>query len=206
MIQTQVKKVAGINYYTSSHPLIKNSYRVHGKPVEFGSKVWATSLILLDYLNTQKNLQNQRVLEIGCGWGLVSIFLAKTYNCKVTASDIDKKVLPLVNIQAQANNVEVKTSQLAFCELCTQDLSQFDLLIGSEVCYSSETAQDLVTLVEKSLLSGVKMILLADPGRPDFKEAASLLLQKYKGNLTPLKGSINGKVTYVLSLYENVIT
>ena len=195
------KSIAGIDYYTASHPEIRKHYKKGLRPLEFGNKVWATTLVLLNEISQQEtDFHGLRVLEIGCGWGLLSIFLAKQYACNVTASDFDENVLPLVEIQAKANHVSIQTKVSSFKDLKSDYLNNFDLIIGSEVCYSEEVAEDLTQLIDRSFSAGVKEILLADPGRPDFKDFMKKSRDLYQAEVKMLPGSVNGKETYLLSL------
>ena len=195
------KTVLGIRYHTASHPKIKEQYKKSQRPQEFGNKVWATTFVVLNKIKDQeKTFKNMRVLEIGCGWGLISIFLAKKYSCKVTASDFDKSVLPLVKIQAKENHVNLETKVAGFHDFSKEDFKKFDIIIGSEVCYSEEVAKDLIQLIGRAISSGVKKIILADPGRPDFKEMIEELAPHYKIETEILPGSINGKQTFFVSI------
>ena len=193
-----------MKYHTAAHPEIKKIFREGRLPIEFGNKVWATTLVVLNKINKEENsFKNLRVLEIGCGRGLLGIFLAKKYACKVTASDFDEKVIPLVKIQAKVNNVDIETKVASFSELTVEYLKDFDLVIGSEICYSEEVAKDLTKLIEKAMTAGVKKLILADPGRPDFKELMQNSIKSYKTVIEELPGSVNGKKTYLLSIEQN---
>lgn len=203
MIAEITKNISGVKYHTASHPEVKKHYREGRRPLEFGNKVWATTLVVLNNLNNKENsFKNLKILEIGCGWGLLGIFLAKKYTCEVTASDFDENVMPLVDIQAKANDVDIETKVAGFSELTIGYLKNFDLVIGSEVCYSDEVATDLKKLIERSMIAGVKKIILADPGRPDFKELMKESMDFYQAELEILPGSINGKKTYLMSIEQ----
>ncbi|MCK5688753.1 methyltransferase domain-containing protein [Myxococcota bacterium] len=200
MHPTHTKQIHNFKYYTGAHPEIQAHYRKGNRPTEFGNKVWATSLVLLDYL--QKNpfkLRSLRVLEIGCGWGLLGVYLAKEYSCSVTCSDLDKHVLPIVQMHAELNGVSVETRPAAFNDLTIDYLKNFDLIIGAEVCYSEEVAQDIIQLIERASKAKLKHILIADPGRPDFDDCHAYCVEHCKTELIELPGSINGKTTQLLS-------
>jgi cyclopropane fatty-acyl-phospholipid synthase-like methyltransferase len=60
--------------------------------------VWLTE-ILADRMNLKKN---ERVLDLGCGRGITSVFLAKTYNAKVCATDLWIKVDDIWSVVSEA--------------------------------------------------------------------------------------------------------
>ena len=48
------------------------------------------ALCLMDYLSSWEIPEEAKVLDIGCGWGLAGIYLAKHYQAQVTGLDIDE--------------------------------------------------------------------------------------------------------------------
>jgi predicted nicotinamide N-methyase len=157
--------------------------------------------VLVPFLKKCSIKLNQlRVLEIGCGWGLLGVHLAKMYCCKVTCSDYDAKVLPIVKEQAELNKVSIETKKLSFNELSSEYLDNFDLIIGSEVCYSDETSLAITQMIQRASLGNPKNILIADPGRPGFHDCYKVCSEYFSTKLTVLPGSINGKVTYLLTV------
>ena len=198
--QPATKTIHGLQYFTGAHSEIRSQYRSGQRPTEFGNKVWATSLILIDHFHHDMPLQKGlRVLEIGCGWGLVGVYLAKVQGCKVTCTDLDPYVLPIVDLHANVNQVSVTTAQAGFLDLSADFLKNFDLIVGAEVCYSAEVAQDLLTMIRRGFQSGVEHIVIADPGRPDFEEGLSHCREFCAVELLELPGSKNGKTTQLLS-------
>jgi predicted nicotinamide N-methyase len=197
---TTIKEVHDFKYFTGHHPKIRNHYRAGKRPTEFGNKVWATSLVLLDYLQEGPfDLKGLRVLEIGCGWGLLGVYLAKMYSCQVTCSDIDGYVLPIVEDHAELNGVNVETIQASFKNLSLDVLKNFDLIIGAEVCYSEEVSKEMIELMDRAHKANVERILIADPGRPDFYDCYESCSKDWKTEMIKLPGSINGKETKLLS-------
>lgn len=47
-----IKHVHGMKYYTGAHPKMRTYLRSKLKPREFGNKVWATSLALLEHFQS----------------------------------------------------------------------------------------------------------------------------------------------------------
>jgi predicted nicotinamide N-methyase len=78
-----------------SHPEVRRLQHEALRPALHGHKVWPSSFVLLDYLYQRGVTPQARVLELGCGWGLVSIFCAKTFQAQVTGLDADAAMFPL---------------------------------------------------------------------------------------------------------------
>lgn len=198
-MRNQINEIHGTKYYTGLHPSIKQHYRSGRRPKEFGNKIWHTSFILADHFeNGCKLFSNQRVLEIGCGQGVLGIFLAKKYSCEVTCSDFDEGVLPIVQMNANLNNVEVKAQKFAFSEISKEYLEQFDVIVGAEVCYNEEVGKDLLLLTKRALEAGVSKILIGDPGRPDFDELVENCSSLFNTEVYQLPKTKNGKITNLL--------
>ena len=79
-------------FYTDNGVFSKES-------VDFGTKT------MLESFNTEK--ENAQVADIGCGYGVISIFLAKKYpTFKFTMVDVNNRVLELSKKNIELNNIE----------------------------------------------------------------------------------------------------
>jgi predicted nicotinamide N-methyase len=166
----QERQVFGITMLHPGHPEVQRLRCETPQPSLHGQKVWRSSFLLMDYLQ-QRGLQpGARVLELGCGWGLVGIYCAKTFQADVTGLDADAAVFPYLQLHARLNGVDIRTRQLTFEHANTLDLAVFDVIIGSDICFWDELVNPLYDLVRRSITAGVAQILLADPGRPPFDE------------------------------------
>lgn len=198
----QIKEIQNLKFYTGAHPKIRSQLKRNNRPTEFGNKIWETSLVLIDHLETEPfALSNLRVLEIGCGWGLVGVFLAKYFSCEVTCSDMDHRVLPIAQLHAELNQVEIHTQCVSFSDLSEESLRDFDLIIGAEVCYSDETSTEICNLFQKAKNAGVSHLVIGDPGRPGFDDCIDFSQKNFKTNLIELPGTTNGKATLVLTTH-----
>ncbi len=206
MINTHLtKEVFGLRYCTGNHPEIRQHFRKNGRPSEFGNKVWATSLVLLEYLQSQPfPLQGLRVLEVGCGWGLLGVFFAKHFSCDVTCTDFDECVLPVVELHAKLNAVKITTQSFAFADHSVDFLRNFDLILGAEICYSEAVSKDVMILIDRAAQAGVKRILIADPGRPNFQDCCEYSKKSFDVSLIALPGCENGKTTQLLSAQKKI--
>lgn len=67
--------------------------------LDFGTRILLESLPL-DELNGN-------VLDIGCGYGPIGIYLKKATSCNVDMCDVNKRAIHLANMNAKLNNVDV---------------------------------------------------------------------------------------------------
>ena len=117
------RPVWGLTILSPSHPEVRRLQQAAVQPTLHGHKVWPTSLVLLDYLHQRGLPPQTRVLELGCGWGLVGIACAKTFQAQVTGLDADAAVFPYLQPHAARNGVHLATRQGTFAELTAQDLA-----------------------------------------------------------------------------------
>lgn len=160
----------GLKILRSTHPEVRKIKRKQQGHSAHGNKVWRSSFALIDYLETYPIEAHSKVLEIGCGWGLSGLYAAKNQQADVTGIDIDASVQPYFALQNAINDSVVKFQQRSFESLTTEELNQYQYIIGSDICFWDEMTDPLFDLIERAIKSGVKKILIADPGRPPFWE------------------------------------
>ena len=147
----QERHAFGLTILAFSHPEVRRLQPAAGQPVLHGPKVWPTSFVLIDYLHQRGIPSRARVLELGCGWGLVGIYCAKIFHAQVTGLDADAAVFPYLQLHAQRNGVHLATRHGTFADLTPQEL-----------------VAPVYQLVCHRVTVGVAEILVADPGRPPF--------------------------------------
>jgi len=152
----------------STHPGVRKIKRSQQGHSAHGNKVWRSSFALIDYLMTYPIKSNAKVLDIGCGWGLAGLFLAKNYNAQVTGVDIDGSVEPYLELQGQINQCRMNFQQRSFESMRTAELVDYHYMIGTDICFWDEMTRPLFNLIKRTRRAGVEKILIADPGRPPF--------------------------------------
>lgn len=114
---------------------------------------------------------------------VVGVLRASRFTARVTALDIDKDVFPYLDVLAELNNVEVAKMVKSFKKLSTAELGEFDIVVGSDICFWDELVKPLAKLVDRAFDAGVKRVIFADPGRPTFYEMCDLCNGKHKVSL-----------------------
>lgn len=137
----------------------------------------------MDYLNRRGFPEGANVMEVGCGWGLLGIYCAKKYGARVTGVDIDSEVFPYLHLHAEINQVEISALKKGYDGLRTTHLKEVDVLLGADICFWDELAQPIKMLVLRALRSGVRLVLIGDPGRPPFEEIGEYFVNKRGGEL-----------------------
>jgi predicted nicotinamide N-methyase len=177
-VKSQVRRSFGLKILKSGHKEIRRLKKDGHAPEIHGHKFWNSSYLIMDYLKKHPMRKRARVMEIGCGWGLLGIYCAKNFDARVTGVDADKHVLPYMELHARINGVKVKMEQNSFEKLTVDRLSNIDIILGSDICFWDYMTAPLYNLIRRSLRAGVKQIIIADPCRPPFTELASRCMNR----------------------------
>lgn len=174
----------GIHYLLASHPHIRR-LRAQTRTSLHGNKNWGAAFLLMDYLSQHPLAPSSSVLEAGCGWGLGSVYCARHFAAEVTASDADAAVFPFLQAQAEANQVNISTQHWDFDAIPDSSLANTHCLIGSDICFWDDMAEQVYQLVARAVDAGCEQILLSDPGRPPFLAVAEACIQDFYAELLP---------------------
>jgi predicted nicotinamide N-methyase len=159
---------------TASHPEVKKLKRLDKTPSMHGNKVWGSSFVIMDYFIENPLADNKNVLDVGCGWGLTGVFLAKTYNATVIGMDADSAVAPYLNLHADINEVNVRFEKKRFQQINKADFTNVHTVIGADICFWEELTKPLYHMIKRALNAGVTQIIIGDPGRQPFYDLAQL--------------------------------
>jgi predicted nicotinamide N-methyase len=168
----------GIFLLKRKHKLIR-ALRKRYQPMVHGHKTWGSSFLVMDYLAHTGVAKGTKAMEIGCGWGSLSVFCAHRFKAKVTAVDLDPAVFPYVDVFAEINGVKVATQQSDFTKLKAEELGRYGLIMGSDICFWDSLVEPLARLVNRAIKGGTRRIVIADPGRPTFYELCDRLAKRH---------------------------
>lgn len=180
--EAHVEYAYGIYLLGTKHRLIK-ALRKRYQPSIHGHKAWGSSFLLMDYLQHNGIRKGARAAEIGCGWGGLSVYCAKTFNTKMTGIDLDSAVFPYLEVLADLNDVEIRHLQADFAALKAPELKKHRYLFGSDVCFWDSMVEPLTKLVNRAFKAGVQRVVIADPGRPTFYEFCDAMSSKHRTSL-----------------------
>lgn len=181
---SQLYSLHGIDLPKSQHKMVRTLRRGGFEPSLHGNKVWRSSTVLMDYLLQHPPKKNPRVMDIGCGWGALSTFMAVNFNARVTAVDADASLAPYVDMVTTLNGTSrVKFVARRFEKITTKDLAGIHTLVGSEICFWDEMTKPLYNLIRRALNAGVKQVLIADPGRTPFLNLVDMCEDKFDSEM-----------------------
>lgn len=174
------RRAYGVKILNSNHRDIRQLKREGHVAEIHGNKFWNSSFLIMDYLKKEQPLKkNVRILEIGCGWGLLGIYCAREFNAKVTGIDADENVLPYMELHARMNDVKIEGQKMSFQQLTVEKLKSYDVILGADICFWDEMTGMLYNLIGRAMKAGVKQVMISDPCRPPFSALVERCRDKY---------------------------
>jgi len=113
------KRIINYNYDSVCFRFLSDNGVFSKDKIDYGSK-----LLVSTYLKYKKNISN--FLDVGCGYGFISIVLAKKLNINGVGVDINKRALKLAQDNAKLNSVKVEFKESNIYEDVHE---KFDLII-----------------------------------------------------------------------------
>ena len=172
------RQALGVKILNSSHPRIRKLKREGHDAAIHGNKFWNSSFLIMQHLKRHSPRNGVKVLEIGCGWGLLGIFCAKQFGARVTGIDADAAVGPYLRLHAEINEATMQFQKKTFAQLTAKDLAEFDLILGADICFWDELAMDVYRLIKRAKKLGSATCIVADPCRPPFNAMAERMLEE----------------------------
>ncbi len=163
----------------AAHPLVDYLAEECEEPLLHGTRVWQSGWLAIDWLQRHPLPQVSKVIDVGCGWGLLGIYCARQFGSRVLSVDVDPCVGPFLDLHARINEVTVRPRYTGIAGIGARDLAGTELLAGADICFWNELVQPLYDLVGRALEAGVPRILVADPGREPFEKLAARCVRDF---------------------------
>jgi predicted nicotinamide N-methyase len=176
----ETKNVRGLKVYTRTSKAIEKLQERHPAEIH-GDKIWFSSYLIMDYLDVVPLRKGGRMMEVGCGWGLLAIHCARKFNARVTAVDADPNVFPYLRLHADTNRARVRTRCMRYQSIPYKRLKGLDLLAGGDICFWDELVNPLFSLIRRAVRAQVEIIVIADPGRGPFLKLAKRCRLTFRG-------------------------
>ncbi len=95
-----VKKIINYEIKNEKFEFLTDNGVFSKTKVDFG-----TDVMLRTFLNENKKLENIRILDIGCGYGVVSVVVKRFFEkAKILSTDVNERALELTRENIQKNN------------------------------------------------------------------------------------------------------
>ena len=179
-----MRDVYGVAVPYAAHASIRRLRRLGHDPSIHGTKIWTAGKVLIEYLNSSELLNpGTSVIDVGCGWGLSSIWCRKHTDCDVLSVDADPDVFPYLDVISELNQTETTHRVARFEELTVGELGGYDYLIGADICFWDSMIDPVSRLIDTALEAEMRGIVIADPERPPFCALAEQCLERHGGEL-----------------------
>ena len=141
----------------------------HGKQMGISSAQWSLFGQLwpagrqLAQAMSDIDIENKRILELGCGIGLASLVLQRR-GANVVASDLHPLAEPFLAYNAALNELPAVHYRQMHWDRPLPTLGEFDMIVASDVLYERDHASLLAGVVERHARAHAEVVV-TDPGR-----------------------------------------
>ena len=153
----------------------------------YWAELWPAAVALAHYLGQRPWLHGKRVLELGCGLGLVSV-VAAWQGARVLCTDYEPDALAFARHNARRNACQ--RIQFRLVDWRRPALRRrYDCILAADVLYEARNFGPLATVLYRYLARG-GVAVFAEPGRPQALPFFALLQQRgftYQREVVPLE-------------------
>ncbi len=166
----------------------------------FGAPYWAHwwggGLALARHvLDHPQTVAGRRVLDLGCGSGLVGIAAAKAGAAMVMAADTDPYALAAAGLNAAANAVTILPLP---GDMTAGAPPEVDIVLVGDLFYDRDLALRVTGFLDRCLAAGIG-VLVGDPGREYLPRPRLRRLAEYPGPDFSDTGRSGGRTNAVFS-------
>ncbi|HEX4145035.1 MAG TPA: methyltransferase domain-containing protein [Pirellulales bacterium] len=179
--------------------LDEDDYNRHQRLPYWGT-LWPSARLLAARVADAEG-RGRRLLELGCGVGLVSLSAALA-GFEVLATDYYEDALEFVVANAQHNGLGGIVTRCVDWRQYPSDLVGFDLIVASDVLYERPNASLVAAAIAHSL-APQGIALVTDPGRQVARPFAVECRQRgLECDCVDLEQIVDGQVDAIVELYE----
>ena len=113
------RRIIKYTYGSCSYEFISDNGIFSKNKIDYGSR-----LLVDTYLKNKKDISN--FLDVGCGYGFISVILSKSLNIRGLGIDVNRRALKLASENAKLNHVNVDFIESNIYEKVN---NKFDLII-----------------------------------------------------------------------------
>ena len=134
--------------------LIDEAAFANDERLPYWADVWPSARVLAERLLTMR-VDERRLLEIGCGSGLVSV-AAAIAGFDVTATDYYDEALRFTALNVLVNTGVLIDTRAADWRRFPHDIGRFDLVVASDVLYEPEHAPLVAAVIDRTLTGAAR--------------------------------------------------
>lgn len=159
----------------AAHPGSRLSRLESSGVAPYWAYVWSGGAALARHILLNPGLvRGRRVLDFGCGGGIVGIAAALSGASEVQAMDLDPFARAAARLNAAESGVTVQPLEPA------DPWPQLDIVLAGDVFYDASSAARNLPILDACLARNMA-VLVGDPGRPDLPLARLALIATYNG-------------------------
>jgi 2-polyprenyl-3-methyl-5-hydroxy-6-metoxy-1,4-benzoquinol methylase len=143
--------------------------------IPYWAELWPSAVALAHYVAQRLDLAGRRVLELGCGLGLVGI-VAALQGAQVLCTDYEPAALAFAHYNARRNACRKVRFRLVDWRQPTLH-RRYEYILASDVVYEARNFGPLVVLLQRFLARGGSAVF-SEPGRANAVPFFALLRQR----------------------------
>jgi predicted nicotinamide N-methyase len=148
--------------FTPLWQMTEDRLRQSNLPPPFWAIAWPGGQGAARYiLDNPDIVKGKRVVDFAAGSGLIAIAAMTAGARSALAVDIDALAREAIKLNAEINNVSVKTSEGLDLTKAPEDI---DVIVAGDVCYQQAMSTTIIRWLRHCVEAGA-FVLLADPGR-----------------------------------------
>ena len=179
--------------------LISEDDYVRDERLPYWADLWPSAQILANEVAIMR-FRGQRVLELGCGLGVVAIG-AVLAGADVTATDYYDDALLFAQLNVAETTGKTIATRMVDWVSMPEDLGKFDVVLASDVLYEHRYASMVADAIAKTLVRGGEAIV-ADPGRIALEEFLEECSDRGLASEPDVRPYVDGEIKQTITLHR----